>query len=66
METFDSHGQVLPIGAADQGMVSKKVSDKDGQGQTAHGRLKKKAAPPPVPEEEAEPQSKNHLIDIVV
>jgi hypothetical protein len=66
METFDSHGQVLPIGAADQGIVSKKVTDKEGQGQAAQGRLKKKAAPPELPEEEAEPQEKNHLIDIKV
>ncbi len=66
METFDSHGQVLPIGAADQGMVSKKVSDKDGQGQAAQGRLKKKSVTPPLPEEEAEPQTTDHLIDIVV
>jgi hypothetical protein len=66
METFDSPGKVLPIGAADQGIVSKKVTDKDGQGQAAQGRLKRKAAPPQLPEEDADPETESHLIDIVV
>jgi hypothetical protein len=66
METFDSQGKVLPIGAADQGILSKKITDKDGQRQAAQDQRKKKAASLELPEKDAEPQTENHLIDIVV
>ncbi len=67
METFDSQGRILPIGAADQGIVSKKVADKNGQGQGLQAQSRKKAAPAQPQEEEAEATLKeDHAIDIIV
>jgi hypothetical protein len=67
METFDSQGRILPIGAADQGIVSKKVADKNGQGQGPQPQPRKKAAPAQPPEEKAEETLReDHAIDILV
>ncbi len=66
METFDSPGKVSPIGTADQGIVSKKISDKDGQRQAAQGRQKRPTAPSESTEEGAVPRTGSHIIDIVV
>ncbi|MGQ9687607.1 MAG: hypothetical protein ACUVXF_02290 [Desulfobaccales bacterium] len=66
MDTFDSQGKVLPIGAADQGILTKKVTDKEGQKQAPQGQQEKKAASPQPPEEEMESPRGNRLIDIVV
>ena len=67
METFDSPGRVAPIGSADQGIVSKKISDKDGQGQGSGHLHQKKVAPEQVPEnDEEDTPTENHVIDIIV
>jgi|YelNatPaOPRAMG01_1025707.scaffolds.fasta_scaffold00267_26 hypothetical protein len=67
METFDSPGRILPVGSADQGIVSKKIADKDGQGQGLRQHPQKKVAPVPSPEkDEEERQAKDHVIDIIV
>lgn len=67
METFDSPGRVLPIGATDQGIVSKKISDKDGQEQGSRHLHQKKGVPEQVPEnDEEDTQTENHVIDIIV
>ena len=67
METFDSQGRILPIGAADQGIVSKKITDKDGQGQSPRYQPQKKVAPVQLPEKnDEESQPEDHVIDILV
>ena len=67
METFDSQGRVLPIGAADQGIVSKKIADKDGQGQGPRYQAQKKVLADQLPEkEDGETQTEDHVIDIIV
>jgi hypothetical protein len=68
MDTFDSHGTVTPIGATEQGIVSKKVADKEGQGQGQGPRNQppKKGPPARAPGEEEDTQSEKHAIDIVV
>jgi len=67
METFDSSGRVLPVGAADQGIVSKKISDKDGQGQGPRQHPHKKVAPVQISEkDDEERQTGDHVIDIIV
>ncbi len=66
METFDSQGRILPIGAADQGIVSKKVADKNGQGQGLQAQSRKKAAPQPQEEEAEATLKEDHAIDIIV
>jgi hypothetical protein len=65
MDTFDSPGSILPIGSVDQGIVSKKVTDKEGQG--PRQQPQKKAAPVQIPEEDdEESQKEDHVIDIIV
>ena len=67
METFDSQGRISPIGAADQGIVSKKITDRDGQGQSPRSQPPKKVAPVQIPENEDEnSQPEDHVIDILV
>jgi hypothetical protein len=67
METFDSPGRILPVGAADQGIVSKKIADKDGQGQGPRQHPHKKVAPVPIPgKDNEERQTEDHVIDIIV
>jgi len=67
METFDSPGGVLPIGAADQDIVTRKIADKDGQGQESRQPPKKKVVPVQLSEEDnEEKQTAEHVIDIVV
>jgi hypothetical protein len=67
METFDSQGKIMPIGAADQGIVSKKITDKDGQEQGPRYHPQKKVASSQPPEEgDAKADKENHVIDIVV
>ena len=67
METFDSPGGILPVGAADQGVVSKKIKDKEGQGQGPRQHLQKKVAPVQIPEkDDEEKQAEDHMIDIIV
>ena len=67
METFDSQGRILPIGAADQGIVSKKISDKEGQGQGSGHQPQRKAAVAKPPEaEHGENETEDHVIDIMV
>lgn len=67
METFDSQGKIPPIGATDQGILSKKIADNDAQGKASRQPLRKKVAPPQHSEEPDEPASKEeHVIDIIV
>jgi hypothetical protein len=67
METFDSPAGVSPIVAADQSIVSKKITDKDGQGQGPRQHPHKKVAPVQIPEkEDGESQTEDHVIDIIV
>jgi hypothetical protein len=67
METFDSPGRIAPVAAADQGIVSKKITDKEGQGQGPRQHPQKKVAPVPIPEkDDEERQTEDHVIDIVV
>jgi hypothetical protein len=67
METFDSSGRVSPVGAADQGIVSKKITDKEGQGQGLRQQHQKKVEPVQIPEKDDEdPQTEDHVIDIIV
>jgi len=67
METFDSQGRILPIGAADQGIVSKKITDKEGQGQGPRYQPQKNVASNQLPEkEDGETQTEDHVIDILV
>jgi hypothetical protein len=66
METSDSQGRILPVGAADQGIISKKTTDKEGQGQRLR-QQPRKVAVAPAPEKDAEEGKKeNHVIDILV
>ena len=67
MDTFDSQGRIIPIGAADQGIVSKKITDKDGQGQGPRYQPQKKVAPVQPPEEgDGDTETEDHVIDIIV
>jgi|UniRef100_A0A7C3UXB9 hypothetical protein len=67
MEAFDSQGKIPPIGAADQGIVSKKIADQEGPGQGSRRPLPRKAATPQPAEEPEEPTVQaEHVIDIVV
>jgi hypothetical protein len=67
METFDSQGKIMPIGAAGQGIVSKKIADKDGQGQGSQYQPQKRVVSTQPPEEgESKVDKENHVIDIVV
>jgi hypothetical protein len=67
METFDSQGKIMPIGASDQGIVSKKIKDKDGQGQGPRYQPQRKVASSQPPEnDDAKTDKENHVIDIVV
>jgi hypothetical protein len=67
METFDSQGRILPIGAADQTIVSAKLADKNGQGQGPQSQPRKRAALAQPPEEKVEETLKeDHAIDILV
>jgi len=66
MDTFDSKGTVTPVGAADQNIVSKKIADKNGQGQGPRNQPPKKAPPEPPLEEDEDTQTEKHAIDIVV
>ena len=67
MDAFDSQGRILPIGTADQGIVSKKIMDNEGQGQGPKHQPQKKAASVELPEnEEKDAEKENHVIDIIV
>lgn len=67
METFDSQGKISPIGAAEQGIVSKKITEKDGQGQRSRHQPPKKVSPLQLPEEPDEhTPTEDHVIDIIV
>jgi hypothetical protein len=66
MDTFDSQGKVSPVGAADQGIVSKKITGKDGQGDGTRQQLRQKSASVQVPEETEDTQTEKHVIDIIV
>ena len=66
MDTFDSKGTVLPIGATEHGIISKKVEDKNGQGQSPREQLRKKTATIPPLEEGEDTQTEKHAIDILV
>jgi hypothetical protein len=67
MDTFDSQGRVSPIAAADQGIVSKKIADKEGQEQGFRQQHQKKVAPVQIPEQDDEDkQTEDHVIDIIV
>ena len=66
MESFDSPGSVLPVRAAEQDIVSKKISDKDGQGQGPPRQYQKRTALEHPPREDEDEQTEKHAIDIVV
>ena len=66
METIDSQGTVTPIAATDQDIVSKKIADKNGQGQGPRNQPQKKTAPAQPSGEDEDTQAEKHAIDIVV
>ncbi len=66
MDTFDSQGKVSPVGAADQGIVSKKITGKDDQREGTRQQLRQKPASVQVPEETEDTQTEKHVIDIIV
>jgi hypothetical protein len=67
MESFDSQGKIMSIGTAGQEIVSKKIADKEGQGQGPRYQPQKKAASSqPAQDGEAKADQENHVIDIVV
>lgn len=66
MELFDSQGRVIPISAADEGLVTKKVADQPGQRQNPPEARKRKEPPSLDAEEEKPAAGEHHLIDIVV
>jgi hypothetical protein len=67
METFDSQGRVSPVVAVDQGIVSKKIAEKEGQGQGPRQQQQKKVAPVQIPEkDDGDTQTEDHVIDIIV
>ncbi len=67
MDTFDPQVRIQPIGAADQGMVSKKIRDKQSQEQgPGYQPPKKGASTQPPKEEDEESQAADHAIDIIV
>jgi hypothetical protein len=67
METFDSSERISPVGAADQGIVSKKIKDKEGQEQGPRQQTQKRVAPVQIPEKDnEESQTEDHVIDIIV
>ena len=66
MDTIDSQGNVTPIAATQQDIVSKKITDKNGQGQGPGNQPRKKAVPERPPEEDEDTQTEKHAIDIVV
>lgn len=65
MDTFDSQGNVLPIMATEQSIVSKKIADKNGQGQGPQYQHPRKTSSQPL-EEDEDIQTEKHAIDIVV
>jgi hypothetical protein len=67
MESFDSQGKIMSIGTAGQEIVSKKIVDKDGQGQGSRYQPQKKvASSQPAKEGETKADKENHVIDIIV
>lgn len=66
MDTFDSQGNVLPIGTNEQNIISKKIANKNGQGQTPRYQQQKKTASIRHPEEDEDTQTEKHAIDILV
>ena len=66
MDTIDSQGNVTPIAATKQDIVSKKITHKNGQGQGPGNQPRKKAVPESPPEEDEDTQTEKHAIDIVV
>jgi len=66
MDTIDSQGTVTPIKTTEQDIVSKKIADKNGQGQSPGNQPRKKAVPDRPPEEDEDIQTEKHAIDIVV
>lgn len=66
MDSIDSQGTVPPIAATDQDIVTKKIAQKNGQGQGAGNQPRKKAAPDRPPEEDDDTRTEKHAIDIVV
>jgi hypothetical protein len=66
METFDSQGRILPVGPADQNMVSKKITDKEGQGQEPRHHQQRSAGSAQSGEGEENSKTTEHVIDIIV
>jgi hypothetical protein len=66
METFDSPGRVLPVGTTDQNIVSKKITDKDGQGQSSRHQQQKSAGSLHPEDKDEDTNTAKHVIDIIV
>lgn len=66
MDTVDSPGRITPLTTAEESMVSKKVEDKDSQGQGPHYPRRQKATKSQPSEEGEETQVEKQVIDIVV
>lgn len=66
METFDSQGRILPVGPADQNMVSQKITDKEGQGQGLRHQKQKSAGSDHGAEKDENTKTTEHVIDIIV
>lgn len=66
MDTIDSQGTVTPIKTNEQDILTKKIANKNGQGQGQGNQPRKKAAPEQPPGEDEDNQTEKHAIDIVV
>lgn len=66
METFDSQGKIPPVIAVDQGLVSKKVVDKEGPGQRSLPPRRLKTANAQKANALEDNQEEPHHIDIRV
>ncbi|OGP71516.1 MAG: hypothetical protein A2Y80_02410 [Deltaproteobacteria bacterium RBG_13_58_19] len=67
MDTIDPQGKIMPLVPQDQTMITRKVEDKEGHGNSPK-YLGRPRTPPPAPpdEDEEEKPDDKHLIDIKV
>lgn len=65
MDNIDSLGKIFPPAAA-QGLLSKPVTDKDGQGPAPEFPPRERQVHPKPPEEDEKAQAADQLIDIIV
>lgn len=66
MESLDSQGRILPVGAADQDIVSKKIADDKDQGQSPRHQQQKSVKSSHTTEKDKDAKNKEPGIDIIV